>query len=483
MTRGEFQELYDQGPAAVYAVFQRLEETTRRLEATVVTLSARVRELEDQLRKDSHNSSKPPSSDGLARKPKSLRARSGKKPGGQPGHNGTTLHLSETPDTVVLHAPETCSSCGHGLKDAPEGDSLRRQVYDLPPMNLVVTEHRAVSKRCPHCGTLTRGVFPSHVTEAVQYGPGIKGLLVYLHVSQLLPYKRSRGLLLDLFGHAPSEGVLFNSLEAAHQNLSDVEAGIKEAVTRSQVAGFDETGLRVCDALHWLHTARTETLTFYFHHEKRGKHAMEEGGVLAGFTGVAVHDAFSSYFQFTACEHALCNAHLLREITFVHEQPRQSWSGGMLDLLMRIKRAVEAARDRGETALPQQQRDAFLLEYDRAVRNGFTDNPAAPPSGKKGRRRQSTAYNLLLRLEKHKDAILRFLDRFDVPFDNNGAERDLRMMKVKQKISGCFRSRTGADIFCRVRGYIETLRKQELEILPALRATLTGQPVMPALLG
>lgn len=476
MTRAEFQVLYDQGPDALYALFHQMEQT-------IAVLSTRVQTLEDQLRKDSHNSSKPPSSDGYQKKPVSLRQPSGKKPGGQPGHPGTTLCRSDSPDATVPHIPETCSHCGECLANVPECGSERRQVYDLPPLALQVTEHQAFKKRCPNCHKETMAAFPEGVTEPVQYGPRIKGLTAYLHAYQMLPDERLCDLLSHLFGAAPSEGTLHNWLDSAFETLAPVETAITDALSTSAVVGFDETGERIAGKLHWLHTASTETLTAYFPHSKRGTKAMDDAGILPRFHGVAVHDAFSPYFRYTGCEHALCNAHLLRDLLFVKSQPRQSWSCGVLNLLCEIKEAVDEAKAGGRSHLAPEVRDAFRLCYDRRVRDGLLDNPRAEPTGKKGRQRQSAACNLALRLKNHKDEVLRFMDRFDVPFDNNQSERDLRMMKVKQKVSGGFRSQQGAAIFCRLRSYIATLRKQGLNILTALQSVFEAQPRMPEFSG
>ncbi len=476
MTREEFQVLYDQGPDAMYALFQQMEQT-------ITALSARVQVLEDQLKKDSHNSSKPPSSDGYQKKPVSLRKLSGKKPGGQPGHPGTTLCLSDDPNTTLRHAPPTCSFCAASLAHAPVEGYERRQVYDLPPLALQVTEHRALYKRCPDCHKETRAAFPEGVTESVQYGPKVKGLAAYLHTYQMLPDERLCEMLSDLFGAAPSEGTLHNWLDSAFETLAPVETAIQDALSASAVVGFDETGERIVGKLHWLHTASTKRLTAYFPHEKRGTKALDEVGILPRFHGVAVHDAFSPYFGYTGCEHALCNAHLLRDLLFVKSQPRQSWSCGVLNLLCEIKEAVDDAKAGGLSHLAPEVRDAFRLCYDRRVRDGLLDNSRAEPTGKRGRVKQSVAYNLALRLKTHKDEVLRFMDRFDVPFDNNQSERDLRMMKVKQKVSGGFRSQQGARIFCRLRGYIATLRKQGLNTLTALQSVFEGQPHMPEFSG
>jgi transposase len=481
MTREEFQTVYDQGPDATFALFQEMQQT-------LAALSSRLNELEARLSKDSHNSGKPPSSDGLGRPaPRSLRQKSGRRPGGQPGHPGTTLCLAEQPDEVVTHGPPTCAGCGACLEGVAPAGGERRQVHDLPPLSLRVTEHRALRKACPFCHTLTTAPFPAEVTKPVQYGPGVRALCVYLQQYQLLPFARTQELLADLLGCPLSEGTLFNSLAACHERLSPVEAAIKEAVGQAPVGHFDETGVRIQKGLHWLHTAGTASLTFLAPHAKRGKEAMDALGVLPAFSGTAVHDAFASYFGYE-CSHALCNAHLLRDLVFITEQGQvkgqtpQPWAEKMSALLLLIKVAVETAHAQGQSHLSSAALTAFEAQYQALVAEGLATNPARAPSGRRGRTKQTPARNLLERLDTQREAILAFMSHFAVPFDNNQAERDLRMAKVRQKVSGCFRSAEGVAMFCRIRGYIATLRKQGLPILTALQSVFAGQTIMPNLL-
>ena len=476
MTRGEFQALYERGPNATFAAFQSL---LQRLDA----LTARVQELEERLGKDSHNSSKPPSSDGLKKKPKSLRAKSGNPPGAQPGHPGTTLCLVEEPNQITPHSPAACSGCGTDLSQVPVCGFERRQVHDLPPLSLLVTEHRALSKVCPRCQRNNQAAFPEAVPQPVQYGQRLKALCVYLQQYQLLPFARTRELLGDLLGTSVCEGTLANALSTCYERLAPVEAAIKEAVTQADVAHFDETGVRIAEQLHWLHTAGTASLTFYAPHQKRGKVALDAIGVLPAFSGWAMHDAFSSYFGYAGCGHALCNAHLLRELIAIQEQTGQPWSGKMIGLLLEVKQAVDTAKSAGATHLPGACLNDFEARYQGLVAQGLALNPAPAPSGKRGRTKQSAAKNLLDRLDAHRQSVLAFMHHFAVPFDNNLAERDLRMVKVRQKVSGCFRSAEGASEFCRIRGYLSTLRKQGYHVLSALQSVFAGNPYMPALTG
>jgi transposase len=478
IAREEFQRLYDQGPDAVYAHIVQMQ-------APIDALSARVQQLEARLGKDSHNSSKPPSSDGLnkrAPKPRSLRGQTGRSPGGQAGHVGRTLEPCQSPDQVVEHRPDACATCGACLVEAQASAQESRQVFDLPPLRLCVTEHRVLSCVCPHCHALTQGTFPPDVTQPVQYGPDILGLGVYLSQYQLLPLARTQELLVDLFGQGPSQATLGSALARAHQTLAPVEAAIKEAVTGAGVVHFDETGARVQATLQWLHVASTDRLTFYARHPKRGRQAFGDIGILPVFEGRSVHDGLSSYLcEDYSCTHSLCNAHHLRQLLGLWETTQQTWTQRMSRLLCALNRAKETAQAAGQDAL-----DPLLLErarhlYRRIVARGLALNPAPPPTGRRGHPAKGEARSLLERLQTHEDAVLRFAQDFAVPFDNNQAERDLRMIKVHQKVSGCFRTPEGADQFCRIRGYISTLRKQGSRVLTALRSVLGGDPIYPSL--
>ena len=455
-------------------------------------LTDRVLQLEERLAKvdypkDSHNSSKPPASDGLRKIPKSLRQKSANKPGAQPGHPGTTLCLSEQPDIHIPATPTTCAGCGASLDGVAPSACERRQVHDLPPLRLQVTEHRAYAVVCPSCQTRTTAPFPGEVSQPVQYGPQIKALCVYLQEYQLLPFARTQELLADLFGTSLCEGTLLNTLAACHARLAPVEAAIKEAVQEAEVGHFDETGLRVQKKLHWLHTASTPSLTFLACHAKRGQKAMEVIGILPAFSGTAVHDAFASYSGY-GCAHALCNAHLLRDLIFIKEQSQQkeqtpqAWAQEMITLLLSIKTAIETAKAGRQSHLCSPVLAGFEAQYQALVTAGLTANPSRAPSGKRGRTKQTPARNLLERLDTQRDAVLAFMSHFAVPFDNNLAERDLRMTKVRQKVSGCFRSAEGAAIFCRIRGYLSTLRKQGIPLLTALQSVFRNDPIMPHLL-
>jgi transposase len=488
-TTEEFAAIYDSGRAATIALMQQLvEQLSVALQANS-ELAQRITELEARLGRNSRNSSQPPSSDGFNRpprpSPRSLRQSSGKKSGGQSGHKGKTLRFCANPDRVEEHRPAECAECGCPLEDVPPvpGSTERRQVVDLPPLKLETTEHHAHLIRCPSCAHLNRGSFPSEVADCVQYGAHIKALCVYLMSYQLLPYEGTAQLLTDLFGSAPSEGTLHLAQQRAATKLKGVQEAIRESLRQGAVAHFDETGVYIQGKRQWLHVASTRHLTLYQAHPRRGEKGTRAMGVLPGFTGVAVHDGYQS-FRVYPCSHALCNAHHLRELTALQEEG-QGWAKQMKGLLVQIKGAVDLARGAGQQGLRQEQLLSFEGHYRKLVAEGLEANPAnpPPPEPRKGKVKQSKAHNLLVRLRDYEADVLRFMHDFGVPFDNNQAERDLRMAKVRQKVSGCFRSLGGAEAFCCIRGYISTLRKQDMPVLSALVQVLRAAPIMPALSG
>jgi transposase len=303
---------------------------------------------------------------------------------------------------------------------------------------------------------------------------------VYLNQEQLLPLERTCQVLGDLFGCPLSEGTLERAVGECHEQLAEVEAAIKRGVEEAEVGHFDETGVNIGGKLFWLHVGSTARLTFYAAHRKRGRAALDEIGVLASFRGRAIHDSLSSYWQYEQCQHGLCNAHHLRELTFVEEELGQPWAKDLKDLLLEIKLAVDEARGQGLNELSAEVKGEFGSRYDAILAEGLKANPPPQPTGKRGRPKRGKAGSLVDRLREHKEATLAFMEDFAAPFDNNQAERDIRMVKVREKISGCFRTTRGADRFCRIRGYISTLRKQGIPILSALGQAIAGCPPMPA---
>jgi transposase len=458
------------------------------LREQVQTMLARVQEVEARLanaQKDSHNSSKPPSRAGLRRRPQSLREKSGKKRGAQPGHPGHRVSLVATPDQVEIPRPVPCGGCQQELpSDAPSWVE-RRQVQELPLVRLHVTEQPILHVRCPACGATTAAQAPAGVSAPQQYGPRLRAVAAYLVQQQFVPYARVREFFTDVFGAALSVGTLVNLVRLGADRLQSVEDAIKAALRQAPVLHHDETGLRVAGPdgarLEWTHVTCSTELTHYARHAARGAAALEAIDILPGYAGVSVHDGWTSYRHYRTCRPALCNAHHLRELTFVEEELHQPWAGQLKRLLREMRTAGEQARSAGATQLERAARDDFIARSEALLGQGLAQNPPLPPPAgeartpRRGRRKQSPVRNLLDRLWRHDDEALLFLDTFAGPFDNNQAERDLRMVTVQQKVSGTFCSDAGADAFCRIRSVCSTWRKQGRSAQDALETAFTGR--------
>jgi transposase len=504
----EIYETYQRGPVAVLRLFEealgtraiygppdpdtqqrtidslsdeigRLKRQVSRLKAAlgeargeVDWLRRRNTELEKLVTKDSHNSSRPPSLDPpWAKRTKSLRRPSGKRPGGQPGHAGHTLRLTQTPQRVVTHRPARCRHCSCSLVGARAAGVERRQVVELMPARLRVTEHRAEVVRCTSCGRRTKAEFPPGVTAAVQYGPSVVARALYLHGYQLLPYARAAEAMRELFGCAMSAGTLSTAVRRCAAGLIETELKIKRGLRRSPVIHADETGLRVNRKLVYVHVASSARLTHYAANVRRGKAAIDEIDILPSYRGTCVHDGWLSYTHYPGCRHALCGAHLLRELTYFEElsEVTKAWAAPLKKLLLEMKGVAE----RECAPVPAWQVEELTVRYDKRVAEGQEVQP--PPDVPQSAWRQ--ARNLLRRLVRRKEEVLRFLSDSSVPFDNNLAERDLRMVKLQQKVSGCFRTGEGARRFCRIRSYISTTRKQGRGVLQALEGACRGVPL------
>ena len=450
-----------------------VEELIAALRAEIVMLRAEVAELKRRLGQDSSTSSKPPSSDGLKKKPRiagSLREPSGKPSGGQKGHKGDTLRQAAEPDRIVRHEASHCRHCQALLPAGTARGVEARQVFDLIERPLIVTEHRASIYRCGRCRSVTKAAFPEGVVSSTQYGERIKAAAIYLNVQQLIPEDRAAEALSDLFG-APllCPASLTAWVRQKARDLERVHAGIGARLARAKVRHLDETGLRVAGKLHWLHTTSSEAFTFYRAEDKRG--AIPSG--LKG--GVVVHDGFVPYGALGQVDHALCNAHHLRELKALIELDGEAWATPMRDMLIAANAAVRKARDSGAGALAPDQVKTFVERYWEAVREGLAFHRALPNLERspqsRGRLKHRPGFNLLTRLKTFKDDVLRFLVDFDVPFTNNLAEQDIRMTKVKMKISGAFRTPDGARHFACLRSILSTARKQGYDILQTLAAT------------
>ena len=437
-------------------------------------LRAQNAELRRRLDQDSSTSSKPPSSDGLKKKPRiagSLRGRSGRLSGGQTGHKGDTLRQTATPDFVIAHEAWTCVHCSARLTRAMREAEERRQVFDLPERRIEIIEHRAAVYACAHCGLRTRASFPDEVKAPTQYGPRFRAAAVYLNLGQLIPEDRVAQVMADLFGAARFCPMSLTRWVAAKARaFAPVTARIAQLAASAPVRCLDETGLRVAGKNHWLHTVAADALTFYRVSRKRSDLPRELVG------GVVVHDGLKGYYDIEGAAHALCNAHHLRELKALIEIDGETWAEAMRDLLLEAHRAVEEAKQRDQTALPAQKLEAFYARYWETLRAGLAYHRSLPrlprhPSNH-GRDRRRPGQNLLIRLHRFKDDVLRFLIDFSVPFTNNLAEQALRMMKVKMKISGAFRTFEAACDFAALRSILATARKRDWNIL----ATLTQNP-------
>jgi transposase len=460
----------------INSLINRLKDAEERIKS----LEAENQHLLGRLNKDSRNSSKPPSSDGFKKESrvneKNQRIKNGCKPGGQKGHVGHKLKQIEIPNDIILNKVDTCAHCHQDLSSIKAIDIEKRQVFDIPPLSIYVTEYQTEIKRCNRCGKIIKGEFPEWLKQEAQYGPKLKAFLSYINQYHFIPYDRSKNFIRDVFNHNISEGTISNFLKGCYEELESAEEAIKECIKKSECLHVDETGMRVLGKGHWQHVASTEELTLYGIHEKRGKAAIDDMGILPNYKGKLVHDFFKIYLNY-GTGHILCNAHLLRELTYIEEEEGQKWAKHMKELLLAIKRQRECLKNQGILEFPCYRLDAYDNCYNKIIMMGMWHPDNIPKNQK--RRKQSKAKNLLDRLRFHREKILAYMYDFDAPFTNNLAERDLRMSKVKQKVSGCFRSETGAKYFCRIRSYASTARKNGIQILDALEKVFLGTPFIP----
>lgn len=485
---------YPSGVEAVIAVVEAaLTALEQRLTTRVAALETEVATLRTRLAADSRTSSKPPSTDiSRAVRPVSLREPSGRRPGGQCGHPGETLAWHAAPDDVRAHRPAACSTCGRIL--APEAPATlieRAQVVDLPPITLRTTEHRRLAVACAHCGQTSSGAFPSGLGVGVQYGPEIKALAVALHSYHVLPYARTAELLASLVGPGPSAGSLTRWTRAAAATLAPADRAAAAAITASPAAHADETGLHVQRATQWLHVASTATHTHYHIDRRRGLAGIEAGGVWSEFRGTMIHDALASYFQYEGATHQLCIAHLRREARGLVALTRalsprgrpERWVVDIDGLLGRLHHLVTRAAAAGRSALDPRTVRRLTTAYDRIVHRALRRHPypVSPVAGRDHRRRgrphRGPVAAFADRLRKYRGEVLRCASDARIAPDNNQAERDLRMAKLADKISGGFRTPDGARDFAVLRGTLSTARKHGRTAIALLRDVFTPQPV------
>jgi transposase len=461
-----------------------LQQQVQELIAQMVVMQDRIKQLEGRLALNSKNSSKPPSSDGTNKPvPKSLRI-AGKNPnGGQKGHSGNTLCKAAQPDKIVVHdVPEHCPACHAKLTFAYVAET--RQVFDLPVVKYEVTEHHVMQSICT-CGQVHTGEFPATVTAAVQYGPRAQAAMVHLNLNHAVSVQRTAALMKDFFELPVSQATVLKAVQVGADRLQPIVQDIGQAVVDSAVAHADETGVRVAKKLHWLHVLATDTLTWMGCHPKRGGEAFVSFELLQQFKGVLVHDGWLPYKALVACQHALCNQHHLRELTYILEEQGQAWAGDMIELLThanhqdKLNCADGKTPSYGSKRYQGEVRDLRSL-YDAILAQAQAENPIAPSTGKRGRPKQSKATNLIGRLREYSDDVWRFMTQPDVPFTNNLAEQTVRMPKVKQKVSGCFRTPQGATNYCVIRSFCATMHKQGANIFDSLVTAFKGAPALPS---
>ena len=446
------------------------------LEATVLKLSAKVSELEARLAMNSKNSSKPPSSDGF-NKQKSLRMPSGKKPGGQHDHKGSGLKMISEPDRFVTHEPEECALCPNaGNCHAKKSVIETRHEIDIN-INTITTAHQTVSVVCPLSAERITGRFPDGIDSSVQYGVNMQALAVSLNTIGMVSINRTHEIINGMFGVPISTGTISAMVSGCAQKVAEPVKEIKEAIIEEPLIHNDETGTRVDKQTIWAHTASTEKLTYIEVQESRGKKGMDAIGILVGFLGTAIHDCWASYFMFGAIRHGLCNAHLLRELTAVVENTKQAWAQALIDLLLQMKSVKEQLLSQNKHGPTPYFLNKFNLAFDGILADALAQNPIPKRDGtQKGRLKRGKTGALVDRLILHKDKYLLFFTDFSVPFDNNQAERDIRMFKVKQKVSGCFRTMDGARDFAAIMSYIGTARKHGVSGFYAIKNALVGKP-------
>lgn len=486
-TAKEIHIAYQKGEQAVVVLIESINLQFIALAEQLNKQAEEIKELQARLAKDSHNSGKPPSSDGYGKKNTNKRTESQRKKGqktngGQKGHKGHTLKKSNEVDKIkIYHVDETCQHCNHSLENEVVSGHEERQVFDIPAMHIEVTAHKAEIKICHQCGKKNQASYPEDVKSSVQYGSGIKTLASYLSVQHFIPTARTAQIFEDLFDHKISESIVIKACKQLSTKVQPAIDAIKIQLQQADVVHFDESGIRVDGKLHWIHSASTPYLTHYSVHEKRGQIAIDEIGILPELKGIACHDHWKPYFNYDA-EHALCNAHHLRELSYLEKQYKQEFAPEMAKFLTSINQEKQAKIDSESYQFSEQEIKSYEKNYDKIVAKGKKDNPKKqrnPKSKKRGRTKQTPAYNMLRRLHDYKKEVLAFMLDFHVPFTNNQAEQDIRMIKVKQKVSGSFRTFDGAGEFAQNRAYISISRKNNKNVFQSIKTAFESHPFIP----
>lgn len=474
LSREQILKIYNQGPDAVVQLIFSMQDMINELAANIEEQEERIKRLEAIINEDSHNSSKPPSTDSpYKKKTKSLRKKGG-KPGGQKGHKGTNLRLTENPDEIVFYYCTGQCACGYDLSKENPIEYERRQVFDIPEIKIHVTEHRGEIKECPDCGKIHNTAFPEGITQKAQYGNRLKSFSLFLRQYGFLSYDRLQETLEGLLGINISTGTLVNFTNSCASRLSPVVEKIRCKLIASAVLHCDESGHKITGKLNWLHVASNKVLTYYFSHPKRGKAAIDAMGILPSFTGTAIHDHWKAYYEYD-CDHSLCNAHHLRELIYFAEEEKMDWAKKLIACLCDAK---QEKVKHGELHIDRI--GYYKRRYERIFREGYKQNPEnTKKHGNRGRPKQTKAFNLLRRLKEYKMDVLRFMYDSEIPFDNNQAERDIRMIKVQQKISGTFRSSKGAESFCVIMSYISSLKKCGQSVFHAFENLFSGNIILP----
>jgi len=457
-----------------------LTDTVNAQTQLITQLNQTIQELKEQLNKNSKNSSKPPSSDGFKKPaPKSLRKPSGKKAGGQNGHQGTHLAVITAPDETIKHMPFACEGCPHyQMCKGTACIAEKRHVIDAV-VEVNITEHQLLE--IPVCmlhGDTRKGSFPENVKAAVQYGENLQALSVALNTIGAVSIKRTHEILSGVFNIPISTGTISSMVKRCADGLNDTVDKIKQRMKESALGHFDETGTRVDKKLWWVHNASNCEYTYLDISPKRGFNGMEQCGVLPEFKGIAMHDCWASYWNYTDAGHAVCCAHLLRELTGIIENyPEQKWASAFIDLLLEMKKVKDKAVEKGKDSLSYYHQHKFDKKYDELIEQARNENPLPETTEKKrGRKKKGKILALVERLEKYKASVCLFIHNFMVPFDNNQAERDIRMIKVKTKVSGCFRTEEGARDYLKIMSYIGTAHKQGYNAYEAIKNAISGNP-------